>query len=221
MFTGIVRSVGKVKKLERQDQDALLTIESAQMDFSSVQLGDSIATNGVCLTVCDLYSTGFVADVSAETLQCTTLGHYRVGSRVNLEPALTLNTPLGGHLVSGHVDAVGQVVDRHADGRSERFAIQVPAELTRYIAAKGSICVDGVSLTVNTISGRIFELNIVPHTLNHTHFLDLCTGQAVNIEVDLLARYIERLALGDQEVQARDQTSLNLAFLTKTGFIKS
>ncbi len=221
MFTGIVRALGYISAVESKGIDARLTVDTGQLELSSIQLGDSIATNGVCLTVTHLLPKGFAADVSGETLQCTTLQKYQVGTAVNLEPALTLNTPLGGHLVSGHVDGVGQVIERHSDGRSERFVLQAPQSLTRYIAAKGSICVDGVSLTVNQVEGRLFELNIVPHTLAHTNFSNLTIGNSVNLEVDLVARYLERLLLGDDASTHTNVKGVDLALLEKTGFIKT
>ena len=158
-----------------------------------MELGDSIAVSGVCLTVTERTAVGFWADVSNETLSRTTLGELEPGSRVNLERALTLATPLGGHLVSGHVDGTGRVRERVDDARSVRLRIEAPAELLRYIAEKGSICVDGVSLTVNQIAGAVFDLNIVPHTLRETTLDEFAPGRRANLEVDLVARYLERL----------------------------
>ena len=165
MFTGIIQAVGTLAGMQQRGGDMRLHISTGKLELASVQLGDSIATNGVCLTVVELPGDGYVADVSRETLALSTLASLKPGSRVNLEKALTLNTPLGGHLVSGHVDGVGRVLDRRDDARSVRFRIEAPAELARYIAHKGSICVDGASLTVNAVNGSQFELNIVPHTL--------------------------------------------------------
>jgi riboflavin synthase len=174
-----------------------------------VGLGDSIAVNGVCLTVVELPGDGFIADVSIETLNFTTAGQWKTATPVNLERALTPSTRLGGHLVSGHVDGVGEVVERHQDARSERFRIKAPAELARYIAHKGSISVDGTSLTVNAVSGDEFELNIVPHTLVHTVFGTYQAGTKVNLEVDVIARYLERLLLGDKAASQGDDVSLS------------
>lgn len=197
MFTGIIQAVGKVVEAERRDGDLRLTLDAGGLDMSDVALGDSIAVNGVCLTVVEQLQRGFVADVSVETLDLTTVGLWPLGAGVNMEKSLTPGSRLGGHLVSGHVDGIGEVIERHPDARSERFTIRAPAELARYIAHKGSITVDGTSLTVNKVSGRDFELNIVPHTLEHTIFSDYQPGTRVNLEVDVIARYLERLLLGD------------------------
>jgi len=182
-------------------------------------LGDSIATNGVCLTVVALTGRGFSADVSRETLSLTTLQRLRPGTRVNLEKALTLQTRLGGHLVSGHVDGVGEVVSRRNDGRSIRFRIKAPVDLAKYIAHKGSICVDGISLTVNAVDGAEFELNIVPHTLQETTLGDFMPGRRVNLEVDVIARYLERLLLGERAAQPT-AGGITTTFLAEHGFMK-
>lgn len=186
--------------------------------MSDVNEGDSIAVNGVCLTAVELAPDAFTADVSRETLNLTTLSDLKSGSRVNLEKALTLSTRLGGHLVSGHVDGIGKVLERTADARSVRFSIEAPAELARYIAHKGSITVDGVSLTVNAVKGAVFELNIVPHTLQETIIDEYQPGREMNLEVDLLARYMERLVLGEDAANA--EASLSKDFLARAGFIK-
>ncbi|HEX6549662.1 MAG TPA: riboflavin synthase [Gammaproteobacteria bacterium] len=193
MFTGIVQTVGKIKRLEVRGGDVRIHIDAGSLDMNAVKLGDSIAVNGCCLTVIEKLAGGFAADASRETLNLTTLGALEPGSPVNLETALTLATPLGGHLVSGHVDGVGTVHERYDDARSVRFSIELPAELARYVAKKGSICVDGVSLTVNEVNGAQFEVNIIPHTLEHTVTGNYAAGTRVNIEVDLVARYLERL----------------------------
>ncbi|MCU7871064.1 MAG: riboflavin synthase, partial [Candidatus Thiodiazotropha sp. (ex Lucinoma borealis)] len=198
MFTGIIQAIGHVASLASKGGDLRLTIQSGQLDLSDVVLGDSIATNGICLTVIDLPGDGFSADVSRETTSLTTLHKLQPGSQVNLEKALTLNTRLGGHLVSGHVDGVGRIVQRKDDGRSVRFIVEAPDELARYIAHKGSICIDGTSLTVNGVEGARFDLNIVPHTLKQTIMEAYREGSEVNLEVDQIARYLERLMLGDQ-----------------------
>lgn len=197
MFTGIIQAVGKVVAAERRDGDLRLTLDTGALDMADVALGDSIAVNGVCLTVVEQLARGFVADVSVETLDLTTVGQWRAGDGVNLEKSLTPSSRLGGHLVSGHVDGLGEVIGRHPDARSERFTLRAPAELARYIAHKGSITVDGTSLTVNKVAGADFELNIVPHTLEHTIFSNYQPGTRVNLEVDVIARYLERLLLGD------------------------
>ena len=193
MFTGIVEATGRVGALEEQVADRRLRIDAQMCADSALASGDSVCVSGVCLTATDLTSTGFYADVSAQTLACTTLGDLAVGDRVNLERALTLATPLGGHLVSGHVDATGTVLERRDDARSVRFSFALPPELQRYVAVKGSICVDGVSLTVNDVDEVQFGVNIVPHTLDVSTLGDFTPGRRVNLEVDLIARYLERL----------------------------
>lgn len=208
MFTGIIEAMGRIRRVDRGDQDSLLIVEAGKLDMSATAIGDSIAVNGVCLTVVAKTDDSFSADVSAETLSVTTLGDCRAGSRVNLELALTLGKPLGGHLVSGHVDGVGQLVERCAEGCSERFRVRVPEALERYIAVKGSITLDGVSLTVNGVSEAHFEVNLIPHTLRETTLGDYRPGQRVNLEVDLLARYLERLMPGNRPDQAAPPASL-------------
>lgn len=220
MFTGIIESVGKIIASENKGGDIRLTIATAKLDMSDVQLGDSIAVNGVCLTAVEFNQSSFVADVSNETIEHTATGKLQQGSEVNLEKALTLATRLGGHMVSGHVDGVGEVVNRIDDGRSVRFTIKAPAELAKYIAHKGSITVDGISLTVNKVSGAEFELNIVPHTIQETVIKNYQVGTEVNLEVDLIARYLERLLLGDKAA-VKNSDGLSEAFLAENGFIKN
>lgn len=201
MFTGIIEAVGRVEALEDRGGDQRIRIDAGTLDLSEVSVGDSIAVNGVCLTAVELGTRGFAADVSRETLSLTTLGKLKPGACVNLEQALRLSTPLGGHLVSGHVDGVGTLLEVREDARSWRLQIHAPGELARYIAAKGSICVDGTSLTVNKVKGAVFDLNIVPHTLGATIIGEYRVGTAVNLEVDLIARYLERLLLGSQAAE--------------------
>lgn len=198
MFTGIIAAIGRIKKIEKCGGDVRLTIDTAELDLTDAQLGDSIAVNGVCLTAIELMSSGFVADVSNETLTTTSLAALKAGTAVNLELALQAQTRLGGHLVSGHVDGVGTLSNRVVDARSVRFTFSVPQELSRYIAKKGSICIDGISLTVNGVGDDFFDVNIVPHTLEKTTLSDRQVGDTVNLEVDVIARYIERLMLGKQ-----------------------
>jgi riboflavin synthase len=217
MFTGIIESVGKVVSLQSQNGDLRLRIHTGNLHLSDVKLGDSIATNGVCLTVVELPGDGYWADVSRETLDNTTLPSWKIGQPVNLEKALTPQTRLGGHIVSGHVDGVGEVVARYPDARSERFRIRAPKELAKYIAHKGSITVDGTSLTVNKIDGAEFELNIVPHTLQWTIMDSYQIGTQVNLEVDVLARYLERLMLGEKAAES-SASGITLEFLAKNGF---
>jgi riboflavin synthase len=197
MFTGIVRAVGTVADIESQRGDARLRIESTELPWARYEEGDSILVNGACLTAATLDATGFTCDVSRETLSVTTLGELRPGSRVNLEPALTLADRLGGHLVSGHVDAIGKVTERRDDARSIRVSVGFPGELRGYLARKGSICVDGVSLTINEVSAREFSVNIIPHTARETIIGQYRAGTRVNLEVDLVARYLESLAQRD------------------------
>jgi riboflavin synthase len=218
MFTGIIQAVGSIRRRETRGDDMRMVIATGGLDLSRANIGDSIAVNGVCLTAITLEGDAFAADVSGETLARSSLGGLKEGDAVNLEPALTLATPLGGHLVSGHVDGLGEVVERRTDGRSERFRIRAPDRLARYIAEKGSICVDGVSLTINAVDGAIFDLNIVPHTLTATTLGDFRPGRKVNLEVDLIARYLERLMLGERAAQGSDG-GVTLDALRQHGFI--
>lgn len=196
-----------------------MRIHTGKLDLGDVQRGDSIATNGVCLTAVELPGDGYVADVSAETLARTTLARLKVGTPVNLEKALTPTTRLGGHLVSGHVDGVGEVLSRSPAGRSIKFVIRAPQALARYIAEKGSICVEGISLTVNAVRGAEFDLNIVPHTLQETTMQHLQAGSPVNLEVDIIARYLERLLLGDRAAET-DAGGVSEQLLRDTGFMQ-
>ena len=218
MFTGIIQAIGTLQRLDPRGGDVRLGIATGKLDMATAQIGDSIAVNGVCLTAVELEAAYFGADVSRETLSLTTLGELKPGRSVNLEKALTLSTPLGGHLVSGHVDGVGRVLERHDDARSVRLQIEAPPELARYIAPKGSICVDGTSLTVNRVEGNRFELNIVPHTLVETIVGSYRQGTRVNLEVDLIARYLERLLLGDKAAD-RNASGLTRELLERQGFM--
>ncbi len=202
MFTGLVQAVGRIEASEPRGGDRRLRIAARAAFLAELRPGDSVAVSGVCLTALEPGLEGFWADVSAETLARTTLGELAVGARVNLEPALTLSTPLGGHLVSGHVDGIGEVLACREDARSLRLRLRAPESLARYIAEKGSICVDGVSLTVNAVEGARFELNIVPHTLAATTLGEYRPGRRVNLEVDLIARYLERLLLGERAAES-------------------
>jgi len=197
MFTGIIQTVGTVASIEQHGGDTRLWIDAAQLDLADVAIGDSLCVSGVCLTAIALHGTQFAADVSVETLSCTTLGTLKIGDRVNLEKSLRLADRLGGHLVSGHVDGVGKVIAVAPDARSQRWTFELPDALARYVAAKGSICIDGVSLTVNEVEHNRFGVNLIPHTIDVTTFRDKRAGDAVNIEVDLIARYVERLRLGE------------------------
>lgn len=192
MFTGIVEAVGEIKQIGSLEDGLSLSISAGSLDLTDLKIGDSIAVNGVCLTVTSLASKLFSVDVSRETLSCTQ-GLDKQGGKVNLEKALRLSDRLGGHLVSGHVDGVGEVIKFEPAGESYLLVIKLPASLPRYVAKKGSITVNGVSLTVNRIAGDELEINLIPHTLAATTLKDLKTGARVNLEVDMLARYVERL----------------------------
>ena len=202
MFTGIIQAVGHIAAIESGEQDIRLCIESGKLPLEGVSLGDSIATSGVCLTVTELTGEGYWADVSPESLSLTTLGTKVIGDSVNLETSLTLSTPLGGHLVSGHVDGVGHVDDIIEDARFWRVRIMAPETLARYVAMKGSICVDGTSLTVNQVEGCHFELTIIPQTWEETVFSEYRVGSPVNLEVDVIARYLERLMQFEASAEA-------------------
>ncbi|MDE0841611.1 MAG: riboflavin synthase [Porticoccaceae bacterium] len=198
MFTGIISAMGHISNLQHCGGDVRLTISSASLGFTDVALGDSIACNGACLTVIERTEDSFAADVSLETLRLTTIGDWGNGARVNLEKAMQATDRFGGHIVSGHIDGMGEVIERRSDARSEWFKIRAPGNLAKYIAHKGSITVDGTSLTINRVDGADFELNIIPQTMSHTVIGDYSVGTPVNLEVDLVARYLERLLLGDR-----------------------
>ena len=217
MFTGIIQAVGSIASSEQRDGDIRLTIDCDDLDLSSAALGDSIAVNGVCLTAVELGAQEFVADVSVETMSLSSLGQLKVGSPVNLETALTLNTALGGHLVSGHVDGLGTLLNMAEDARSIRYQFEVSADIQHYIAIKGSVTVDGCSLTVNNIDANRFDVNIVPHTQQKTVFQFYKPGCHVNIEVDIIARYLERLLQGKPGDNTAKDGKL-LETLIKSGF---
>ena len=216
MFTGIIEAIGTIAAMEQSGGDMRLRIQSGKLALSDVKLGDSIATSGVCLTVTELPGDGYWADVSLETLQFTTLGARKVGDRVNLEKSLTPESRLGGHIVSGHVDGVGTVKFIGRDGRSWRYIIEAPAGLAKYIAHKGSITIDGTSLTVNAVLGAEFDLNIIPQTFEETVFADYVVGTHVNLEVDDIARYLERLLQGDAAAQ---KGGMSLDTLRDAGYL--
>ena len=218
MFTGIIQAVGEVAAMQPAGGDLRLRIQTGKLNLADVALGDSICTNGVCLTVIELPGDGYWADVSVETLDFTTLGDLEPGSKVNLEKALTPASRLGGHIVSGHVDGVGEVVSLQQDARSIRFVMRAPDELAKYIAHKGSICVDGTSLTVNAVNGAEFDLNIIPQTMAETVFGEYQPGSRVNLEVDVIARYLERLVQGDAAANP-DAPGLSMQTLAENGFV--
>ncbi len=217
MFTGIIQAIGRIQKIEQKGGDVRLFLNTANLQISDSELGDSIAVNGICLTAVEYTDNGFVADVSGETLSKTSLGFLKQGSPVNLEKALTLNTALGGHIVSGHVDGLGKLITQVNDGRSIRYVFSVPGEISHYIAEKGSITIDGASLTVNHVEGNQFGINIVPHTRENTIFKYYEINTQVNIEVDIIARYLERLLTGRPPANNDNQL---LKTLSESGFIK-
>ena len=200
MFTGIVQGTGRVTAIEPRGGDVTMTFDTGGVTVDTVAAGDSIAVNGVCLTATQLAPGQFSADVSHETLSVTTLGEWRPGTRINIEKALRAGDALGGHYVTGHVDGIAVLETREDDARSVRMAFAVPGPLARYIARKGSICVDGVSLTVNAVDGATFAVNLVPHTLDVTILRDYRPGTRVNVEIDIIARYVERMFTAVQEV---------------------
>ncbi len=218
MFTGIIEAIGSIRALTPKGGDVRVYVETGKLDLADVKLGDSIAVNGVCLTAVELPGDGFWADVSRETLARTAFIDFKAGSKVNLEKALTPTSRLGGHLVSGHIDGVGEIISMAENARAWQFTIRAPRELAKYIAHKGSITVDGTSLTVNAVNGAEFELTIVPHTLAETIMLDYRPGRQVNLEVDLLARYLERLLLGDKAAEPA-ASGLTASFLAEHGYL--
>lgn len=199
MFTGLIQAIGQIAEIAPRGGDVRLKIAVGKLDMSDTQLGDSIAVNGICLTAVEFTRDYFCADVSVETLRVTTAHTWKVGTKVNLEKALLPTTRLGGHLVSGHVDGVGEIIARETAARAEQFRLRVPTALARYIAHKGSIALDGISLTVNGIANDVVSLTIVPHTLSETTVAQWHAGTTLNVEVDLLARYVERLLTGSSE----------------------
>src|SRR5690625_2697797 len=215
MFTGFVEAMGKVQNLTPKGEDIILDIHTGDLDLGDVKLGDSIAVNGVCLTVTSLPGQGFTADASAETLRKTSLGSLSQGSPVNLEKALTPTTRLG-----GHVDGLGEVVAMYDEARATVIDIKAPDNLAKYIAKKGSITVDGISLTTNEVKGAVFSLTIIPHTKEVTTIGTWRVGSKVNLEVDLIARYLERLLLGDKAAEPEAETGITLSFLAENGFLK-
>jgi len=219
MFTGIIEATGNIKSLKQVESHWRLDVNTGKLDMSDVNIGDSIAVNGCCLTVVDLSTNNFEADVSNESMQCTTFDELKIGSRVNLEKAMRADSRFGGHIVSGHVDGVGKLSRLEEDGNSIRITITAPRELAKYIAAKGSICIDGTSLTINDVDGDLFTVNIIPHTQKETVIGEYVVGQSVNLEVDLLARYLERLSLGEDAGNS-DMSAISRDFLAQYGFNK-
>ncbi|WP_194437495.1 riboflavin synthase [Vibrio fluminensis] len=216
MFTGIVEAVGTLTAITPKGEDISVTVDSGKLDMRDVKLGDSIATNGVCLTVVAYNDHSYTADLSLETLNKTGFSQYQVGGKVNLEKAMLPTTRFGGHIVSGHVDGVGEIVERNQVGRAIEFWVEMPEEISKYVAEKGSITVDGISLTVNALRKNAFKLTIVPHTGEETTIADFHVGRKVNLEVDVLARYMERL-LTSQQPQAAE-SRITMEFLQQNGF---
>ncbi len=227
MFTGIIETTGQLRSLRQVSGDVRLAVYSQSMDWQDVKLGDSIAVNGVCLTVVQLEPSLFYADVSLETLSCTSLSALKMGHLVNLEKALQVSQRLGGHIVSGHVDGLAKVISIEQSARSYRFDIEAPKALSHYIAIKGSVCLDGMSLTVNEIQDHLFSVNIVPHTYQVTTVHQWKVGQIINLEVDLIARYLERLLMKEQTAQKQIDYSdpqvssaITKDFLANNGYLK-
>ena len=217
MFTGIILAIGKITRIEQKAGDVRLAIDTGKLSLAGAGIGDSIAVNGICLTAVELSEHGFVADVSNETLSRTNLKQASTGTPVNLELALTPQTRMGGHIVSGHVDGLATLLEKKPDGRSIRFKFKAPNDLAKYIAEKGSICINGISLTINTIEGAVFSVNVVPHTLKETTLGFAVVGDKINLEVDLLARYMERLMKG--EAAATCSVSVTEELLKESGFM--
>lgn len=217
MFTGIIENVGRIKAIDRKSSGARIEIDTQGLDMSDVKLGDSIATNGICLTVVAFTQSSFTADVSIETLERTAFGHYRSGQRVNLEKAMLATSRFGGHIVSGHIDGMATIVSVTERGNAWEYWLQVDSALKAYIAEKGSVTIDGVSLTVNSVDDNKFRLTIVPHTRAETIIESYCQGQQINLEVDVVARYVERL-LQSRESPNQD-SGVSESLLRKSGFI--
>lgn len=219
MFTGLVEAVGTLLETRAVKDDLRLKIVAQHLPWDDIDLGASISVNGVCLTVVEFIEGGFAADASKETMSCTSLQFLKAGTQVNLERALTLNKPLGGHLVSGHVDGLVRLVSATPDARSIRYVFEVPKELMHYIAGKGSVCLDGISLTVNTVDGQLFDVNLIPHTQEVTNAHHWHPGQLLNIEVDLIARYLERFTqvgtLAGRTEGVSMQTLIDNGFISK------
>ncbi|MEZ8969775.1 riboflavin synthase [Vibrio cyclitrophicus] len=217
MFTGIVEAVGTLSAITPSGEDITVTVNVGNLDMADVKLGDSIATNGVCLTVVEYNDHSYSADLSLETLKKTGFVDYQAGDKVNLEKAMLPTTRFGGHIVSGHVDGVGEIVERNQVGRAIEFWVEMPAEISKYVAQKGSVTVDGISLTVNDLRKNAFKLTIVPHTSSETTIDQFNVGRKVNLEVDVLARYMERLLQGQQQ-ESEPESRLTMEFLQQNGF---
>lgn len=213
MFTGIIEATGSIAQITPKGGDVQVRVNSGKLDLTDVALGDSIATNGVCLTVVELFADGYAADVSNETIKNTGFANYRAGQQVNLEKAMLPTTRFGGHMVSGHVDSVSRVAAIYDNGRAKDIWVELPTELKKYVVKKGSITIDGISLTVNDVNESQFKLTIVPHTSSETTLDKINVGSQVNVEIDLIARYVERL------IQTKDN-GVSMDLLARTGFLK-
>lgn len=219
MFTGIVAAVGKITAIKNNEKDMTITVDAGGLDMADVKLGDSIANNGVCLTVTRLTATGYDADVSHETIRLSGFANIKPGFMVNLEKAMQMNDRFGGHIVSGHVDGVGEITSITPLGNAVEYWIKAPNELAKYIAKKGSITVDGISLTTNDVDGASFKLTIIPHTISQTTMQNYVVGSRVNLEVDVIARYLERLVLGEHAAEADTNKQSTMELLAKSGFM--
>jgi riboflavin synthase len=219
MFTGIIAAVGKIIAIKKNQKDMTITVHSGGLDMSDVKLGDSIANNGVCLTVTHLSEDSFNADVSYETIKLSGFSSIKTGFLVNLEKAMQMNDRFGGHIVSGHVDGVGEITAVTALGNAIEYWIKAPDDLAKYIAKKGSITVDGVSLTTNEVDGASFKLTIIPHTISETIMQEYAVGTRVNLEVDVISRYLERLVLGEQASESNNKQQSTMDLLAKSGFM--
>ncbi|MEL0630809.1 riboflavin synthase [Psychromonas aquatilis] len=219
MFTGIVAAVGKVTAIQNNEKDMTITVNAGELDMHDVKLGDSIANNGVCLTVTRLSSDSFDVDLSHETLRLSGFSNIQPGYLVNLEKAMQMNERFGGHIVSGHVDGVGEVTSITPVGNAVEYWIKAPSELAKYIAKKGSITVDGISLTTNDVDGSSFKLTIIPHTISQTTIQQYAVGSRVNLEVDVISRYLERLMLGEQAAEPNKKQQSTMELLAKSGFM--
>lgn len=219
MFTGIIEAVGSIAAIKHNAQDMTITVDAGQLDLSDVKLGDSIANNGVCLTVTKLSGNSFDADVSYETIKRSGFAQIQTGFMVNLEKAMQVSARFGGHVVSGHVDGIGEIISISKAGNAVDFWIQAPNDLAKYIAQKGSISVDGISLTTNEVDGATFKLTIIPHTIAQTNMVNYSVGTKVNLEVDVIARYLARLMLGDKAAEKQQEQQSTMDLLAKSGFL--
>ncbi|WP_305842686.1 riboflavin synthase [Photobacterium leiognathi] len=218
MFTGIIESIGNIGAIIRHNKDLSIVVNTNNLDISDVNIGDSIATNGVCLTVSKLLPSGYTADLSLETYKRTAFHSYRIGQEVNLEKAMLPTTRLGGHLVSGHVDGVGEVIEFKRNGRAINIWVAVPVQLKKYLSEKGSVTIDGISLTINAVYQNVIKLTIVPHTLAETNLVNINIDKKVNVEIDMMARYLEKLIKVDR-YESEKTSNVSMDLLERYGFI--